>query len=63
MSGDTLIPIYTLIIFSMLFIGLIFRSVRIPYVVSYLIVGILLGPHAIGFITDTATVEQLETVG
>lgn len=63
MSGDTLIPIYTLIIFSILIIGLIFRSVRIPYVVSYLIVGILLGPHAIGFITDTATVEQFETVG
>ena len=63
MSGDTLIPIYTIIIFSVLVIGLIFRSVRIPYVVSYLIVGILLGPHAIGFITDTATVEQFETVG
>jgi CPA2 family monovalent cation:H+ antiporter-2 len=63
MSGDTLIPIYTLIIFSILIIGLIFRSVRIPYVVGYLIVGILLGPHAIGFITDTATVEQFETVG
>ncbi len=63
MSADTLIPIYTLIIFSVLVIGLIFKSVRIPYVVSYLIVGILLGPHAIGFITDTAMVEQFETVG
>lgn len=63
MSGDTLIPIYTLIIFSILFIGLIFRSVRIPYVVSYLIVGILLGPHAIGFISDPVAVGQFETVG
>jgi CPA2 family monovalent cation:H+ antiporter-2 len=63
MSGDTLIPIYTLIIFSILFIGLIFKTVRIPYVVSYLIVGILLGPYAIGFVTETVLVEQFETVG
>ena len=63
MSADTLIPIYTLIIFSVLIIGLIFKTVRIPYVVSYLIVGILLGPHAIGFVTNTTMVEQFETVG
>jgi len=63
MSSETLIPIYTLIIFSILIIGLIFKTVRIPYVVSYLIVGILLGPHAIGFVTNTAMVGQFETVG
>jgi CPA2 family monovalent cation:H+ antiporter-2 len=63
MSSDTLIPIYTLIIFSILIIGLIFKTVRIPYVVSYLIVGILLGPYVFGFVTDTVLVEQFETVG
>jgi len=63
MSTDTLIPIYTLIIFSILIIGLIFKTVRIPYVISYLIVGILLGPFALGFVTDTALVEQFETAG
>jgi CPA2 family monovalent cation:H+ antiporter-2 len=63
MSGDTLIPIYTLIIFSILIIGLIFKTVRIPYVVSYLIVGILLGPYVFGFVTDTVLVKQFETVG
>lgn len=63
MSGDTLIPIYTLIIFSILIIGLIFKTIRIPYVVSYLIVGVLLGPHVFGFVSDTILVEQFETVG
>ena len=63
MHGETLIAIYTLIIFSILVIGLIFKTVRIPYVVSYLIVGILLGPYAIGFVTDTTQIEQFETVG
>ncbi len=63
MSTDTLLPVYSIIILSILFIGLIFKTVRIPYVVSYLIVGILLGPYAIGFVTDTVMVEQFETVG
>lgn len=63
MSSDTLIPIYTLIIFSILIIGLIFKTVRIPYVISYLIVGILLGPYVFGLVTDTVLVEQFETVG
>lgn len=63
MHVDTLIPIYTLIIISILIIGLIFKTVRIPYVVSYLFVGILLGPHAIGFVQDTSLLKQFETVG
>ena len=63
MSTDTLLPVYTIIILSILIIGLIFKTVRIPYVVSYLIAGILLGPYALGFITDTVMVEQFETVG
>ena len=63
MGADTLIPVYTIIIFSILLIGLVFKSVRIPYVISYLIVGILLGPFAFGLVTDTALVEQFETAG
>jgi CPA2 family monovalent cation:H+ antiporter-2 len=63
MSADTLIPIYTIIIFSILIISLIFKRVSIPYVVSYLIVGILLGPFAFGFVTNTALVQQFETAG
>ncbi len=63
MHGDTLIPVYTLIIFSILIIGLIFRSVRIPYVVSYLFVGIFLGPDGIGFVQDTLLLRQFEMIG
>lgn len=63
MHGDTLIPLYTLIIFSILIIGLIFRTIRIPYVVSYLFVGILLGPHGVGFVQDISLLRQFEMVG
>jgi len=63
MHGDTLIPLYTLIIFSILITGLIFKTIRIPYVVSYLFVGILLGPHGIGFVKDPLLLRQFEMVG
>jgi len=63
MHGDTLIPVYTLVIFSILFMGLIFKTIRIPYVVSYLIVGIVLGPNGIGFVQDTILLKQFEMVG
>ncbi len=63
MHGDTLIPLYTLIIVSILITGLIFKTIRIPYVVSYLFVGIILGPHGIGFVQDTLLIRQFEMVG
>jgi CPA2 family monovalent cation:H+ antiporter-2 len=63
MHGETLIPLYTLVIFSILIIGLIFKTIRIPYVVSYLFVGILLGPHGVGFVQDTILLKQFEMVG
>jgi CPA2 family monovalent cation:H+ antiporter-2 len=63
MHADTLIPLYTLVIVSILIIGLIFKTIRIPYVVSYLFVGILLGPNGIGFVQETQLFEQFEMVG
>jgi CPA2 family monovalent cation:H+ antiporter-2 len=63
MHTDTLIPVYTLVIFTILIMGLIFRRIRIPYVVAYLIVGVLLGPNGIGFVDDTSLIGQFEVVG
>jgi CPA2 family monovalent cation:H+ antiporter-2 len=63
MHGDSLIPVYTLVIFSVLIMGLILKTIRIPYVVSYLFVGILLGPNGIGFVQDALLLRQFEMVG
>ncbi|HEC44177.1 MAG TPA: cation:proton antiporter [Bacteroides sp.] len=63
MHGDTLIPLYTLIIFSILIMGMLLKTISIPYVVSYLFVGILLGPNGIGFVQDTLLLKQFEMVG
>jgi len=51
------------IIFSILIMGLIFKTIRIPYVVGYIIVGIILGPYGLGFVQDTILLRQFEMVG
>jgi CPA2 family monovalent cation:H+ antiporter-2 len=63
MHGGSLIPLYTLIIFSILIIGLVFKRIRIPYIVGYLIVGILLGPSGFSFVEDPVLLNQFEMVG
>lgn len=63
MHTDSLIPLYTIVIFSILIIGLIFKRIRIPYIVGYLIVGIILGPKGIGFVENPQLLEQFEMVG
>lgn len=63
MHVDSLIPLYTIIIFSILVTGLVFKTIRVPYIVGYLFVGILLGPHGIGFVKEPILLKQFETIG
>jgi CPA2 family monovalent cation:H+ antiporter-2 len=63
MHGGSLIPLYTIIIFSILLIGLIFKRIRIPYIVGYLVVGIFVGPNGLGIVDDPILLKQFEMVG
>lgn len=46
--------------FPMLFIG---RRFGIPEVIGYLLTGIVIGPHALALVRDTAAVESIAEVG
>ena len=46
--------------FPLLFIG---KRLRIPEVIAYLATGILIGPHALGWIRETHQVEQIAELG
>jgi CPA2 family monovalent cation:H+ antiporter-2 len=41
----------------------VFRSLRLPPILGYLIVGVAIGPHALGWIADTAQVRELAEIG
>jgi monovalent cation:H+ antiporter-2, CPA2 family len=46
--------------FPLLFIG---RKWRVPEVISYLLTGIVIGPHALGWIKDAHRVEAIAEIG
>ncbi|MGH8660642.1 MAG: monovalent cation:proton antiporter-2 (CPA2) family protein [Burkholderiales bacterium] len=41
----------------------VFRSLRLPPLLGYLIVGVAIGPHALAWIPDTVVVRQLAEIG
>ncbi|HUP62461.1 MAG TPA: cation:proton antiporter [Thermoanaerobaculia bacterium] len=46
--------------FPLLFLG---RRVRVPVVLSYIVAGMIIGPHALGFIRDAHRVEVIAELG
>jgi K+:H+ antiporter len=46
--------------FPLLFLG---KKFRVPEVIAYLVTGILIGPHALGWIRETHQVEQIAELG
>ena len=47
---DPIMPYLVSAILAVLVLGLLLRAIRQPYVVGYLIAGIILGPHGIGLV-------------
>jgi CPA2 family monovalent cation:H+ antiporter-2 len=43
--------------------GMIAHRLRQPVVLGYLVVGMAVGPHAFGLVTDLAMVEAAATIG
>jgi CPA2 family monovalent cation:H+ antiporter-2 len=41
----------------------LFRRLRFPSIIGFLVAGILAGPHSLGLISDTRQVEQLAEIG
>lgn len=50
-------------ILAVLILGLILRAIRQPYVIGYLLAGIILGPHGFALITDEALLTRLGAIG
>ena len=52
MHLDPIMPYLVGSILAVLLLGLVLRSIHQPYVIGYLIAGIVLGPHGAALITD-----------
>jgi len=62
MAGDVLSQILILLAGSVLVLSLV-RRFRLPAILGYLLVGMLLGPRALGLASDAAAVATLAEIG
>ncbi len=63
MHLDPIMPYLVSAILMILLLGLVLRSVRQPYVIGYLIAGIILGPHGIALVEDEVLLSRLGAIG
>ncbi len=63
MHLDPIMPYLVGSVLAVLILGLVLRSIRQPYVIGYLIAGIVLGPHGVALITDEDMLSHLGAVG
>src|SRR5512134_2767034 len=62
MGGDILAQILILLAGSVLVLSLV-RRFALPPILGYLVVGMLLGPHALGVASDAGAVHLLAEIG
>jgi CPA2 family monovalent cation:H+ antiporter-2 len=62
MTFSTLNTIISVLL-TVLVITVTFRRLRLPVVLGYFLVGALMGPHALGFIPNTAAIKKIAEFG
>jgi len=63
MHMDPALPRLVGVIVAILLTGLVSRRLRQPHVVTYLLVGVLIGPQLLGLLEDQATITRLGEAG
>ena len=63
MHLDPIMPYLVGSILAVLMLGLVLRAIRLPYVIGYLVAGIILGPHGVAVITDEDMLAHLGAIG
>lgn len=63
MHMDPIMPYLVGSVAGILLLGLVFRALKQPHVVAYLLAGVALGPDGIGFMTDQVTISRVGEIG
>lgn len=63
MHMDPIIPFITTVSLAVVLIGLLLHRIRQPLIVAYLLVGIVLGPHGLSYITDEVLINRMGSIG
>ncbi len=63
MHLDPMMPYVTGLAFAVVLIGLVLRRIRQPLVISYLVLGVTVGPYALAVISDPELMSRLGAMG
>lgn len=59
----TFVETTLIIILAALVVSVVFRAFRLPPILGYLVVGAFVGPHVMGWLTDTQDIRELAEFG
>jgi len=62
-SVHSLLQSVLVLLATAVLVVVVFRSLKLPPLLGYLIVGVAIGPHALAWIPDTVAVRQLAEIG
>ncbi|MED7789061.1 cation:proton antiporter [Francisella sp. 19X1-34] len=63
MHNEPLIPIFVFVMLGILVVTIVIKKFKQPYVVAYLLTGILLGPYGLKLIQDQESLSRLGEIG
>ena len=63
MHLDPILPILEVVALAIFIVGILMHRLKQPYVVVYLIVGIIIGPYGLGLITDQVDLSRFGSIG
>lgn len=63
MQADPMLSNFVLLAIGIIFIGVILKLLKQPYVVAYIVVGILMGPHVLQIVTDEVLITNMGSIG
>jgi len=63
MHMDPIMVVLTSTILIILAVGLLIHKLKQPYVIAYMIVGVIIGPHGLAFIEDKLDLTKIGSIG
>ena len=59
----TILELVLILLATAVLVVVMFRQLRLPALIGYLLVGIIIGPHALGWVSDSAETSHLAAFG
>ena len=63
MTTEATLPLVVILLATAVVMVVVFRRVHMPAILGYLLVGVLIGPHALGVVPDTPGTRYLAEFG